>query len=43
MTEQKYRNGYVTVYEDGIFVGNYDTIEEYHDEKRKKEQEEEAK
>ena len=33
MTEWKYRNGYVEVYEDGIFVGNYDTIEEYHKEK----------
>ena len=42
MTTWKYRNGYVAVYEDGIWVGNYDTIEEYHDEKRKKEQEEEA-
>ena len=42
MTEWKYRNGYVEVYEDGIFVGNYDTIEEYHEEKRKKEQEEEV-
>ena len=42
MTEWKYRNGYVEIYEDGIFVGNYDTIEEYHDEKRKKEQKEEA-
>ena len=35
MTEWKYRNGYVEIYEDGIFVGNYDTIEEYHDEKKK--------
>ena len=42
MTIWKHKNGYVAVYEDGIFVGNYDTIEEYHDEKRKKEQEEEA-
>ena len=42
MTMWKYRNGYVEVYEDDIFVGNYDTIEEYHDERRKKEQEEEA-
>ena len=42
MTTWKYRNGYVEVYENGIFVGNYDTIEEYHEEKRKKEQEEEA-
>ena len=42
MTTWKYRNGYVEVYEDGIFVGNYDTIEEYHDEKRKRKQEEEA-
>lgn len=38
----KRNNGYVEVYEDGIFVGNYDTIEEYHEEKRKKEQEEEV-
>lgn len=42
MTEWKYRNGYVEIYENGIFVGNYDTIEEYHNEKRKKEQEEEV-
>ena len=42
MTMWKYRNGYVAVYEDGIFVGNYDTIEEYQEEKRKKEQEEEV-
>ena len=35
MTEWKYRNGYVEVYENDIFVGNYDTIEEYHDEKKK--------
>ena len=42
MTIWKHKNGYVAVYEDGIFVGNYDTIEEYHDEKRKKEQKEEA-
>ena len=33
MTEWKYRNGYVAVYEDGIWVGNYDTIAEYHKEK----------
>ena len=42
MTTWKYRNGYVEVYEDDIFVGNYDTIEEYQEEKRKKEQEEEV-
>ena len=42
MTIWKYGNGYVEIYEDGIFVGNYDTIEEYHNEKRKKEQEEEV-
>ena len=42
MTTWKYRNGYVEGYENGIFVGNYDTIEEYHDEKRKKKQEEEV-
>ena len=42
MTTWKYRNGYVEVYENGIFVGNYDTIEEYQEEKRKKEQEEEV-
>ena len=42
MTEWKYRNGYVAVYEDGILVGNYDTITEYQEEKRKKEQEEEV-
>ena len=40
MTTWKYRNGYVEIYEDGIFVGNYDTIAEYQEEKRKKEQEE---
>ena len=42
MTKWKYRKGYVEVYEDGIWVGNYDTIAEYHNEKRKKEQEEEV-
>ena len=42
MTKWKYWNGYVEIYEDGIFVGNYDTIEEYHDEKRKKGHEEEV-
>ena len=42
MATWKHRNGYVAVYEDDIFVGNYDTIEEYHEEKRKKEQEEEV-
>ena len=42
MTTWKYRNGYVEVYEDGICVGNYDTVKEYHEEKRKKEQEEEV-
>ena len=42
MTMWKYRNGYVEVYEDDIFVGNYDTVKEYHNEKRKKEQEEEV-
>ena len=42
MTTWKYRNGYVEVYENGIWVGNYDTVKEYHNEKRKKEQEEEA-
>ena len=41
MTMWKYRNGYVEIYEDGIFVGNYDTVKEYYNEKRKKEQEEE--
>ena len=41
MTEWKYRNGYVEVYENGIWVGNYDTITEYQEEKKKKEQEEE--
>ena len=43
MTTWKYRNGYVEVYENGIFVGNYDTVKEYYNEKRKKEQEEEVK
>ena len=42
MTIWKYRNGYVEVYENGIWVENYDTIAEYHEEKRKKEQEEEV-
>ena len=42
MTERKYRNGYVEVYEYGIWVGNYDTIAEYQEEKRAKEQEEEV-
>ena len=30
MTEWKYRNGYVEVYEDGIWIGNYDTIAKLH-------------
>ena len=42
MTKWKHRNGYVEVYENGIFVGNYDTVKEYQEEKRKKEQEEEV-
>lgn len=42
MTLFEHKNGYVAVYEDGIFVGNYDTIAEYQEEKRKREQEEEA-
>ena len=42
MTEWKHKNGYVEIYEDGIFVGNYDTIAEYQEEKKKKEQEEEV-
>ena len=42
MTMWKYRNGYVEIYEGGIWIGNYDTIEEYQEEKRRKEQEEEA-
>ena len=42
MTTWKHKNGYVEIYEDSIFVGNYDTIEEYHEEKRKKEQKEEV-
>ena len=42
MTICEHKNGYVAVYEGGIFVGNYDTIAEYHDEKRKKEQKEEV-
>ena len=42
MTTWKYSNGYVEVYENGIFVGNYDTIAEYQEEKRKKEEEEEV-
>ena len=36
------KNGYVEVWKDEEFVGNYDTIEEYHEEKRKKEQKEEV-
>lgn len=35
----EHKEGYVAVYEDGIFVGNYDTIEEYKKEKRKREEE----
>ena len=42
MTMWKYKNGYVENYEDGIWVGNYDTIAEYNEEKRKKEQKEEV-
>ena len=33
MTEWKYRNGYVEVWKDEEWVGNYDTVEEYHREK----------
>lgn len=42
MTLCEHKNGYVAVYEDGVFVGNYDTIAEYHEEKRKRKQEEET-
>ena len=42
MTICEYRNGYVEVYEDDIFVWNYDTIAEYQEEKRKRKQEEEV-
>lgn len=42
MTLCEHKNGYVAVYEDGIFVGNYDTITEYQEEKRKRKQEEEV-
>ncbi len=42
MTTWKYRNEYVEIYEDGVWVGNYNTVEEYQEEKRKKEQEEEG-
>lgn len=42
MEEFVRKNGYVEVWKDGEFVGNYDTIEEYQEEKRKKEQEEET-
>ena len=42
MTTWKHRNGYVEVYEDGIWVGNYDTIEEYQEEKRERKQEKEV-
>ena len=40
MEEYVRKNGYVEVWKDGEFVGNYDTIEEYH---KEKEQEEEDK
>ena len=33
MEEYVRKNGYVEVWIDGEFVGNYDTIEEYHKEK----------
>lgn len=33
MEEFVRKNGYVEVWKDGEFVGNYDTIEEYHREK----------
>ena len=33
MEEFVRKNGYVEVWKDGEFVGNYDTIEEYHKEK----------
>ena len=42
MTEWKYRNGYVEAYEDDIWVGYYDTIEESQEETRVKAQEEEV-
>lgn len=42
MTLCEHKNGYIAVYEDDIFVGNYDTIAEYQEEKRKRKQEEEV-
>ena len=33
MEEYVRKNGYVEVWKNGEFVGNYDTIEEYHREK----------
>ena len=34
------KNGYVEVWKDGEFVGNYDTIEEYYREKNEKKKDE---
>lgn len=30
MEEYIYRNGYVEIWVDGVWVGNYDTVEEYY-------------
>ena len=42
MEEYVRKNGYVEVWIDGEFVGNYDTITEYQEEKRKRKQKEEV-
>lgn len=40
-TWKRNENGTVAVYEDGNFIGNYDTLSEYHEEKRREEEQEE--
>ena len=43
MTEwRRIKNGVVEVYEDEKFMGYYDTLDEYNDEKRRNEEKEEA-
>lgn len=43
MTEwERTKNGKVAIYEDDEFMGIYDTVHEYNEEKRRKEEEEEG-
>lgn len=30
MEKYVYKNGYIEIWVDGVWVGNYDTVEEYH-------------